>query len=264
MNQTNTENTRMAGILSEVGNVGQGTLISLMVRKKGCTRGPASKRVIYGDDFVHVLLWTGFHYAALVQRSHKKLHELWGKGNFVSTLLAEVHKTGYMEATVKDSAEAIQETDEALLKVINGVLNQPEDDSGTDVPEIAEDDPKPVWEPLKVDGVTVLGAKVYIGEGDKDNPRAPVPGMIYLDGVKLGEKVLTPAANGPWKPKKKAKTVAKDILRSWLPVGLYARYCLNPEQTLSVAVGQKASNLAKESGVQVDPEAIRSLFKIAP
>jgi len=115
-----------------------------------------------------------------------------------------------------------------------------------------------------VDGTTVNGAKVYVGAGNLMDPRAPLTGTIYIDGVKLGEKVLQPAPNGDWKAKHKPKTVVKNILRSWLPVGLYARYSLEKEGLLSIKVGSDASDHAKAEGVPVDPEAIRSLFKIAP
>ena len=242
-----------ADMLSGMGDdLGEGTVAYIEVRKKGVARGPASNKTIYGDDLVKVLLWTGFHYQSLVERSFKKLHQLWGRGDLYRTLLQAVHDAGHTAATLADISQAVQELDDSFTKGVRGDANGEEGD-----------EPTSVWEPLVVDGVFIPGAKVYVGEGG-DDPRSPVKGTIYIDGVKLGEKVVEPSTNGSWLPKQKPKTVAKDILRSWLPVGLYVRYSLERERMLSLKVGAQASAAGKAENIQVDPEAIRSLFKIAP
>ena len=110
----------------------------------------------------------------------------------------------------------------------------------------------------------VQGSRVYTGKGRSEDPRAPVPGTIYVQGVKLGQRVVTPAANGPWRANSKPKTLAKDIIKEGLPVGLYCQYRLEPERVQAMAVGGKATKLAKKHGIGIDPDALRSLFKIAP
>ena len=256
--QANTDDVQVAASLAEIGDVGDGNLVSLKVQKRGVTRGPAGAKVTYEDDLVHVLIWTGFHYKALVERSHKKLHELWGRGDLVGKLFRETVAAGMADTTVRDVAEAIQEIDDSLSRA----LAEKKDEGET---EPDEDEKTSVWEPLVVDGVKVLGAKVYVGHGDPMDPsRGPQHGTVYIDGVKLGEKVIEPAANGKWKPKRKPKSVAKDLLRAKLPAGLYVRYSLNPEYTQSVHIGKEASADAKKGGIPVNPDAIRSLFKIAP
>lgn len=256
--QANTDDVAVAASLAEIGDVGDGNLVSLKVQKRGVTRGPQGAKVTYEDDLVHVLIWTGFHYKALVARSHKKLHELWGRGDLVGKLFRETVDAGMAETTVRDIAEAIQEIDDSLSRVLTEKKDEPVD---TD----ADDEKTPVWEPLVVDGVKILGAKVYVGQGDPMDPaRGPQHGTVYIDGVKLGEKIIEPAVNGKWRPKRKPKSVAKDLLRAKLPAGLYVRYSLNPEFTQSVRIGKEASADAKTGGVPVNPEAIRSLFKIAP
>lgn len=256
-NQTNAQDATTAATLSSIGASGNGTLASIILRKKGTVRGTAPNKVIYGDDYVHVLIWTGFTYKALVERSHKKLHEIWGQGSLFKDLLKTVIDQGHFDATLDDVAVAVQELDANFLKVING--GEYEEDG----PYVPSEDHVAVWEPLKVDGQVVQGAKVYVGQGNSKDPRAPVKGTIYIDGVKLGEKVLEAAPNGHWLAKQKPKTVAKEILRSMLPVGLYVRYCLAPESVTLTKVGAEAANHAKSAGVHVEPEAIRSLFKIA-
>jgi len=258
---TNATDLRLASTLAEIGNLGDGTLASLILRKQGVARGPAGAQTIYDDDFIHVLLWTGFHYRSLVERSLVKLQTIWGSTPMFQDLLKAAQDAGHPEATLQDVGAAISELDDALRRVLGTGRVQPPLDP--DNPEAEEDAKAPTWEPLVVDGVTVKGSKVYVGTPTRSTPRAPAKGTVYIDGVKLGEKVLTPAANGHWCPRQKAKTVVKEILRSWLPVGLYARYRLGSENMLVAKVGAEASEHAKKGGVVIEPEAIRSLFKIA-
>jgi hypothetical protein len=249
----------LAAGLAEIGDLGQGTLASLILRKKGCSKGPAGSTTIYDDDFVHVLLWTGFHYKALVERSSQKLHAIWSQTSLLKDLLAATQQAGHAEATLADISAAVQETDDAFNKVINGV---PQSDDEDDTPHGSESDKQPCWEPLKVNGALIRGARVYVGAGDPTNPRAPIKGDIYIDGVKLGEKLLEAAPNGHWRPRRKAKSVAKEILRAKLPCGLYARYSLNQERLLEAKVGQDAVGHAKKAGLIIDPGAVLALFKI--
>ena len=264
---SNATDIALAGALAEIGDLGQGTLASLQIHKKGLTRGKVGSQTTYDDDFVHTLIWTGFHYQALVKRSHKKLHVLWASGTFVTDLLQATRQLGHEEVTVQDAASAIQEINEGFIKIMAGT--DPEDlEGGAPAPPPREEwdatgEPllrKPVWEPLKVDGHIVKGTKVYIG----DSAESGIPqGTVYIDGVKLGEKILAPAPNGYWTPKQKAKTVVKDLIRAKLPCGLYVRYCLSPANLLVIKVGAEASEHSRAGGIQIDPEAIRSLFKIA-
>jgi len=75
--------------------------------------------------------------------------------------------------------------------------------------------------------------------------------------------VLEAAKNGYWKTNSRPKTVAKRILKKWLPIGLFVQYSLDPERLLDIKVGSDASEAAVAAGIQVDPEAVRKLFKIA-
>jgi hypothetical protein len=253
MTATNTTDSKTAAALAEISGVGQGTLVSYRGQKKGVTRGKKHAKVVYGDDEVHVLIWTGFSYESFIERSLKKLLELEDQGNLITTLLTEVQSTG-VGAVVHDICAAIQETKESFKRALD-----PES-----VPPSNRLDSQDVFEPLVVDGVKVPGSKVYTGKGDDTNPRAPKPGTVYIDGVKLGEKILLPATNGHWQTKSKAKTVAKNILRRKLPAGLYVRYALEPERVQALLVGDAAADAAKADGVPVNPSAIKSLFKIAP
>jgi len=256
---TNATDTHLASTLAAIEEgFSQGTLVSAILHKKGVARGPADSQIIYGDDFVHVLIWTGFDYKALVERSRRKLNQMWGNPQGLVPALYTAVQASHPEVTLVDITQAIQEIDQSFTKVLSPSDTPAQE--GADSP-VEQHDPN-IWKPLVIDGVTVRGAKVYQGPGGESS-RAPVPGTIYLDGVKLGEKILTPAQNGDWNPKQKAKSVAKETLRAWLPVGLYVRYCLDRERVLTIKVGAEASQHAKAEGVGVDPEAIRDLFKVA-
>ena len=56
----------------------------------------------------------------------------------------------------------------------------------------------------------------------------------------------------------------RDVLEDMLPRGLYVRYALEPARVQKIKVGREASEAAVAAGVPIDPESIRSLFKIAP
>jgi len=267
--------TELLRDLSEIGDLGQGTLVSLVLRKKGCERQGQT----YGNDLTQVLLWTGFHYKALVERSQAKLTALW-TGTFLTDTFKTLQAAGHTNVTLADVSVAAQELQGNFHRVLSGkdpmagsgvegvtlpsteLTTAKERDwtllgtCGSDIQEIIS---TPVFEPLKVEGKNILGAKVYIGNGSKD-PQAAVPGTVYIDGVKIGERVLE--ASPVWVPKQLGKTIAKDYIRSLLPVGLYVRYSLAKENLKTCKVGKEASLHAKEGGVTIDPEAIRSLFHI--
>lgn len=244
----NATNQHLSKILSKVGGSGEGTLVCVTIRKKGVTRGKGSDKQTYNNDLVKVLLWCGFDYKSLVERSSIQLDRMWNSSNsFIHDLAVEVRGTGYDEVTLQDASEAVVEVSQSLSSS-NYDLASNQSDS--------------LWEPLKIDGVKIKGTKIYNGKSRPDDPKAPIPGTLYIDGVKLGEIVLEKAPR--WEPKRKPKTVAKDIIRNRLPVGSYVRYCLNSGNYLDLVVGEEASEAAKKAGILIDPELIQSLFKIAP
>lgn len=249
--QTNSTHGMAASVLSEVGSLDSGTLAFITVHKKGETRGKGTSKQVYGDDIVHVLVWTGFSYEALVQRAIKKLEAVEG---LHPLLLAEAQKIDPF-VTLDDVCLAVQELRTSLYKVVS-------EPSGR-VPATPEETDS-VWEPLIVDGTKIRGSKVYVGKGDPTKPGGPKPGTIYVDGVKLGQVTVTPAPNGHWKKDSKSKTVVKEVLKDMLPVGLYVRYSLEPDRVLAIKVGKDASAAAVAAGIPINPEAIRSLFKVAP
>jgi hypothetical protein len=249
---TNASDAPIAIQLADLSQTDQGTLVYIKVRKMGDARGPSTARVIYGDDLVAVLIWSGFSYKALVARSDKKLNELLNRGRFIEKITRYVYAQ-HQGVTVDDVCNALQETRVWFRRVLA---------EGTGIPSAPNGG---AWDPFRVDGEVVRGAKVYVGPARPQDARAPIPGTLYVAGVKLGETVIEPAANGPWRPDSSAKTLAKEAIKSLLPIGLYCQYRLEPERVIEGPfVGRQASMRSKAIGVQVDPESVRSLFKIAP
>jgi len=249
--QTNAKDTKTANILAALNDLDQGTLFTAVVHKMGDARGSSVARVVYGDDTVHVLIWTGFSYRALIARSHKMLNRQLAKGGYIERLVRATLEE-HEDTKIEDVCEALQETRAWFRRVLAGEAScAPPPNSG-------------VWEPLEIDGVKVRGSRIYTGQGNVEDDRAPVPGTIYVQGVKLGEVVMTPAANGPWRANSKPKTLAKQLIKESLPVGLYCQYRLQPERVSEVFVDAGAAKAAKAAKIGIDPDALRSLFKVAP
>lgn len=248
---TNAADSKTAATLADLADMDQGTLMCAMVHKMGDERGRAGHKVVYGDDQVLVVIWTGFRYRALIARSKKMLDREIQRGGYIERLARQTLEE-HEDTKIEDVCEAIQETRDWFRKVLSG-----EENSGT--PPLGA-----IWEPLTIDGQQVQGSRVYTGPARPELPRAPVPGTIYVQGVKLGEKMVTPAANGPWRPDSKPKTLAKGLMKESLPIGLYCQYKLTPERVSEIAVGKEAVAMAKKHGVGIDIDAVRKLFKIAP
>lgn len=236
MSMTRTSNgadPAIATLMAEVGS-DHGNLALIQVRKKGVVR----RGKVYGDATVQVLIWTGFDYKALVERSKNKLDQLLLQGSLISDLTLN---SPHPDTNVADTCAAIQDTQTWFRKVLTPV---PKQGQPTDS-ELA-------WEPLVVNGQRVRGCRVH-----RDT------GVIYVQGVKLGERIVTPAENGDWVPNSKAKTVVKNLLHERLPIGLYVQYSLAKDLVSEIYLGAEASKQAKLLGIEIDPEAVRSLFKIA-
>ena len=236
----------LTAMLATFGTSAEGDLVYLETTKKGVRR----RGSVHDNDTVAVLVWTGFEYKALIERSVRKMASLQSGHKLVSNLALACSEQA-AGADLSEVCAAIQETELWFHRVLTSPrgfdpLSEPKDPT--------------VWKPLIVDGKHVHGCRIWDGVPNPEVPEPLVPGTVYLQGVKLGEAVLTKAASS-WATRSAPKTVAKRILRSWLPVGLYVQYALVPGTHLST--GQEAVRQAKVAGISVDPEAVRSLFKVA-
>ena len=224
----------------------QGTIFTAQVHKVGVQHGG----VVYGDDIKQVLIWTGFSYTSLIKRSMRILDHQLNKGGYIENL-ARATLDVHGDATIEDVCHALQEVRGSFRRVLAGscgIVSGPIEGH--------------IWEPLVIDGVAVRGCSVYVGRARPDDPRAPIPGTVYIKGLKLGERLVTPAPNGHWAPDSKPKTIAKDIIGESLPVGLYCQYRLEPARVSGIAVAAEAVKVAKEHKIPIDPGALTAMFKV--
>ena len=234
----------------------QGTVFTALVHKMGVEHGQAPAKQVYGDDVTRVLIWTGFSHRALIARSMKILNHQLSKGGYIEKL-ARATLEEHSGTTIEDVCHALQETRDWFRRKLAGIP-----DADCDMPPGT-----PLtgshWTPLVINGVVVRGCSIYSGLARPDDPRAPVPGTIYVRGLKLGERLVQPAPNGQWKADSKPKTLAKRIIQETLPVGLYCQYRLEPSRVSSVAVAAEAVQIAKDHKIPIDPGALTSMFKVA-
>lgn len=252
--QRNTELEALKGLIDLPE---QGTLLTAQIHKVGVERGSAGTKTLYGDDTKQVLIWTGFSHRALIERSMKILTHQLSKGGYIERIARatlEVHEG----TTIEDVCHALQETRDGFRKVLLS-----DKAPGEWVLAVEEDTgPRSHWWPLEIQGVKVRGCTVYLGPARPHDPHAPVPGTVYVKGLKLGEKMVTPAPNGQWTADSKPKTLAKKIIQESLPVGLYCMYRLDPSRVSGLAVAAEAVKVAKELQIPIDPAALISMFKV--
>ena len=196
-----------------------GTFTGLVTTKKGEKRGG----VICDNDKVHVVIYTGFKYEGLVERSLIALEGLSDQD-----ILDEANSKGLVDGkgsplTLADVEEARAELKASFRRTLD---SQMESTSTT----------SHVYDGLTVCNEKVRGGRVYKCQGTEKcrcractgDSRAPLDGTIYLQGLKIWEQVIEPAENRKPPVKSKAKVVAKNLLKSKLPVSRYVSYALEP------------------------------------
>lgn len=235
-------------LAASLAGVDGGTLVSIEVQKKGVERGPKGAKKIYGNDVVHTLIWAGFDYNDLVALADRYLLQMEDTGIMVRSLLAEAAASGHTGITIATACAAVQEVRQSIRQVLNG-----SETNSTNAH---------VFRPLEHDGEPIPGCKVYAGPGGPD-PRDPVPGTVYIRGVKVGECVLEPAPEGPWKTQSRPKTIIKHLLKRKLPTGRFVQYILSPTSGFTMRIGKAASEAADDAGVKLRAKAVHDIIQLA-
>jgi len=248
---TNAANLRLAQSLAAAR---KGTFTGLIIRKVGATRGRGAAKVRYGDDLVHVVFYTGFRYENLVRRSLEQL-QATDPAAIVADFAARGITDGHGHAiTLAQVCTAVADLDRSFNDTLNGTN---------------ESTTEHVYEPLVVDGETVRGARVYkcvAHDGRKchcrdcsGDSKAPVDGQINILGLRIGQKVIEAAPNGPIPPSKsRGDVVAKRVIRSRLPIGRLVSYRLAPGADYILRAGGAAALAADKDGVTVDPNKVQT------
>lgn len=262
---SNAKSNIIATLLSDAR---KGTFTGLITTKQGVTRGRGSAKQVYGNDTIHTVIYTGFRYANLVKRSLAALPD----DAELATLLADAQAKGTLawQGRGKKAVQVPLTLDDfkAARDDLKASFERTLDPSATTTSTSAH-----VYEPLVVDGVTVRGSKVYRCQANNPehecqcrdctgDPKAPLDGTIYLDGLHIWQTVLVPAPNGP-KPASKSsgKVVAKGLIRRTLPVSAYVSYRLEPGQDWLLNAGGTARLKAEANGFQATSEVLGVLDK---
>lgn len=244
-----TTNSISPVLAANLASARKGTFTSLIIRKEGEERGAAGNKVTYGDDLVQVVLVTGFKYERLVARSRDMLANLSDAD--IDALVARNY-TGWNGRGAKAVEVAVTRADfdaarTELLTSFESTL------AGTNTSTTEH-----VYEPLVVNGEVVRGSRVYIGNPDPTQ-NAATPGTVYLQGLKIGERVLDAAPNGPVPASQSnPKTVAKNVLRSRLPVARYVSYKLDAAGGWLLAAGGAAVAACDTNGVTLDADRVEA------
>ena len=235
-----------ATLAATLASARKGTFTGLITQKKGTERGRGSAKLTYGDDVVHVVLVTGFNYKNLVTKSLTRLLALdldAVEAEFATRGIVDGDGGSVGRLAIEEAVKSLKDSFEATLAGTN--------ESTTDH----------VYEPVLVDGETVAGCRVYkcvAGDATREchcrdctsDAKAPKDGTIYLQGLKIGETVLTPAPNGPVPASKsRADVVAKNILRARLPVGRYVSYSLEAGENWILRAGFAAATASDKAGI---------------
>ena len=254
--QTNANSALVSALLADAR---VGTFTGLITTKKGKMAGRGADKKLYDNEQVHVVIFTGFRYERLVQRSLDAL-----PGIPAQDMVDAAAKNGNV-ITVADVEEARAELAESFQKSVSGT-----NESSTDH----------VYDQLVVNGEVVRSGRVYkcVAETKDENgqdricscrdctgdEKAPKTGTIYLQGLQVHKTVLTPAPNGSApEPKSAPKTIAKNELRRLLPVSRYVSYALEPGQDWILNAGGTAAVEATKHGFMVTPEVDAVLSKAA-
>ena len=247
---TVTTNSLSPVLAANLASARKGTFTSLIIRKEGEERGTAPNKLTYGDDLVQAVIITGFKYENLVAKSRDRL-----AGMTDADIDALVNKgyTGWNGRGAKATEVAVTRADfdaarTELLDSFDKTL------AGTNTSTTDH-----VYEPLTVNGEVVRGSRVYVGNPNGQD--AATPGTVYLQGLKIGERVLDAAPNGPVPASQSApKTVAKNVLRSRLPVSRYVSYKLDASTPGAwlLSVGGAAAAACDTNGVTLDADRVEA------
>jgi hypothetical protein len=222
-------------------------IASLVYTKKGVVRGRGANRKSYGRDRVRVTFLSGFDYAAVVRKSQALLPEM------KSAAIAEIAKDkGLLDKNgnslqFPDIQKALVEVWESFARTLEG--------NGVSTTQ-------DVYETLEVNGQKVHGCRVYIGEGSPEDPRAPIPGTIYIQGLFVGKTVLEEDVYGPApEPKSGAVPLAKRLIRQQLPVGRYVSFALEPGSDFDLQVGGSAGFSLQDGEITLHDDELDKLLE---
>lgn len=260
---TNAKSTRVAVHLSDLMEEAAGSprFVSFSTRLAGEVQGRGAQKMRRGDHVMEYVLLTGFSYPAMITRSHDALTAAMSSPTFVTDTVAALAAAGKVDEQTGAAITAADVID-ALTGTANGrkglLTAYSETLAGTNVSTSEH-----VYETLTVDGSNVPGCKVYTGTGNAADPKAPIPGTVYLAGVVISSRVVEASANGDKLPSKRgAVAVVKSYLERALdlPAARYRTFRLLPGEVVSLKCGSVAFHAAEGGPVKAGHVEIDALM----
>lgn len=290
--ETNANTLALAAILADAN---LGTFTGIITRLKGEVRGGET----YGDDLVHCVIYTGFRYDTLLQRSLTALEQL-----DTDAVLADLTEAGVIgwERAPKPSDEEIkaaQDLAEAEVEALTYDSKAERRKAINAARKAAKEDLCAEWakgkQPVKITREHVVEALAQIREsltlslaGENQSTtdhvfetltvngkqvrgvqvytgdKAEETGTIYLNGLMIGRKVIEPAANGPVPAPQSAPVVAvKNFVEKRLPKRRYVKFALPKGGDWLLNAGGTASALSAATGVQFTPDVAEVIDRMA-
>jgi len=232
---------------------------SVVTTLKGSTRlAPGEKRggakIRVGNDTVRDTFVAGANYGSLKAKDAAILDALTGAdldamaGAAHSAWSGRGAKAVQVTVTRADFDLALSEMIDSTAKTLAGTNTSTTDH---------------VYESMVVDGKALAGYRVYVGPTDPNATPAAAPGTIYVQGLRVGRKVIEAAEFARPASKSSAKSVAKRVITRLLPSRRYVSYCLEAGSDFILNLGAEAVSASDAAGITVDPTAVTEALALA-
>lgn len=232
------------------------SIMSVVTTLKGVERlAPGEKRgglkVRMGDDTVRDTFVAGRSYRNLKQRDAVILAALTGAD--LDAMVADGHtawsgrgkNATQVAVTRADFDAALADMIASTDKSIAGTNSSTTDH---------------VYEPLVVDGKALKGYRVYVGPADPTATPKSAPGTIYVQGLRVGRKVIQAAQYARPVSKSGGKAVAKRVITRLLPSRRYVSYSLEAGSDFILNLGAEAVTASDAAGITVDPTVVADIL----
>ena len=256
--KTNAKSSTLAAAIAGSRSAQCASIMSVVTPLKGVTRlAPGEKRggkkVQMGNDVVRDTFVAGRSYRNLKRKDAPILADLAANPDRLDAMVAEGHmawsgrgaKAVQVAVTRADFDAALADMIASTDKSIAGTNSSTTDH---------------VYEPLLVDGKALKGYRVYVGPADDSIKPASTPGTIYVQGLRVGRKVIQAAQYARPVSKSGGKTVAKRIITRLLPSRRYVSYCLEAGSDFVLNLGAEAVTASDDAGITVDPTVVADIL----
>ena len=253
---TNASSTTLAQAIAGSRSAQCASIMSVVTTLKGDTRlAPGEKRgglkVTVGDDTVRDTFVAGRSYTSLKRKDAVILAALTGAD--LDQMVADGH-TAWSGRGAKAVQVAVTRADfDAALADM--IASTDKSIAGTNTSTTDH-----VYEPLLVDGKALKGYRVYVGPADDSIKPASAPGTIYVQGLRVGRKVIQAAQYAKPASKSGGKTVAKKVITRLLPSRRYVSYSLEAGSDFILNLGAEAVTASDAAGITVDPTVVADIL----